>query len=121
MGGPRRIRSDPIRSVPLSGQQQVTGRSSKAHRRSGRIVSYRIESPRPSRVESSDRWGRWFGRHGVGGVVAVVIIELDVSEGEGPTPKCECDWTSECHRCHVTVIRPLGNGVGDTGRQGQAW
>ena len=63
----------------------------------------------------------WVGICTFGGVVGVVIIELDVSEGEGPTPKCECDWTSECHKCHVTVIRPLGNGVGDTGRRGQAW
>ena len=40
MGGPsqagRRVRSD-----PLSGQQRVTGRSSKVHRRSHRIASYR--------------------------------------------------------------------------------
>ena len=40
MGGPsqagRRVRSD-----PLSGQQRVTGRSSKVHRGSGQTVSYR--------------------------------------------------------------------------------
>ena len=43
---------------------------------------------------------------------------LDVSEGEGPRLKCH--RMSECHRCHVTVMRSLGNGYGDTGRQRQA-
>ena len=49
MGGPsqagRRVRSD-----PLSGQQRVTGRSSKVHRRSGRIVMSRHVTSRHVRA-----------------------------------------------------------------------
>ena len=72
MGGPsqagRRVRSD-----PLSDQQRVTRSvvQSPSGKRSDRIgsdrrVTSRRVTSRQSRVESSDRWGRWSGRAVVG-------------------------------------------------------
>ena len=68
------IRFDPIRSVerPAAGHRSVVQGPSKER-------SDRHATSRQSRAESSDRWGRWFGRRGV------ARWGVDVSEGEGPS------------------------------------